>query len=240
MKSLEKHDKSHGAYRRNRREDPGAETFTVPRRQYSEANGNSDRAAIVSSASRSSTFLLIDVTPGIDPKSNRLEIRSTGPSHRAVLRLHQVSQGSPPLKVAPKSFGIERTCMSKETTGQGFFDRLSSNLSIGGMVDARPRHSRSAIHARQSLQVAMVSPAGSMPVAGAVSCTEHCTRQRSRAARVALDIATSRAGIINECGAHYASLAAGREYCWRTGQPKKVLLWNTSRRRRQCVRSASA
>jgi uncharacterized membrane protein len=113
--------------------------------------------------------------------------------------------------------------VEKETTGQGTFDRLSSNLSIGGMVALGVGILAAPVTRGQSLQVAMVVAGGLNAAAGAVSLHERLHNAEISGSGVALDIVNIASGLLNAGGA-IRSLATGPGILL-ANRATKFLLW---------------
>lgn len=224
MKSLEKRDKYMEHLDELGRKIQG-DKLPVRGVHVSEANGNATQLRLFIGKQDPSTFLLIDVTPGIDPKSNRLEYASsTGPDViEQFFRLNKYPKGRLCLNVAPNSFGIDTHMHEKETTGQGYFERLSSNLSIGGMVTLGLGILAAPITRGQSLQVALVLAGGLNAAAGAVSLYERLQNAEISSSGVALDVVNIASGLIN-AGVAIRSLAAGPGILL-ANRATKFLLW---------------
>jgi len=209
MKSLEKHDQY-----MEHLDDLGGkiqgEKLPVRAVHVSEASGNPTQLRLFIGKQDPSTFLLIDATPGIDPRSNRLEYTSSsGPGViEEFLSLGKYPKGRLRLNVPPNHFGIDFHMIEKETTGQGTFDRLSSNLSIGGMVALGVGILAAPVTRGQSLQVAMVVAGGLNAAAGAVSLYERLHNAEISGSGVALDIVNIASGLMNAGGA-IRGIAAG-------------------------------
>lgn len=209
MKSLEKHDD----YLERLDDLAGkiqGEKLPVRAVHVSEAGGNATQLRLFIGKKDPSTFLLVDATPGVDPRSNRLEYTSSsGPGViEEFLRLNKYPGGRLRLNVMPNRFGIDTHMYEKETTGQGQLDRLSSNLSIGGMVALGVGILAAPVTRGQSLQVAMVVAGGLNAAAGAVSLYERLHNAEVSSGGVALDIVNIASGLLNAGGA-IRSLAAG-------------------------------
>ena len=224
MKSLEKHDRY-----MEHLDDLGGkiqgEKLPVRAVHVSEASGNATQLRVFIGKKDPSTFLLIDATPGIDPKSNRLEYTSSsGPGVlEQFFNLSKYPKGRLRLNVPPNHFGIDVHMVEKETTGQGAFDRLSSNLSIGGMVALGVGILAAPITRGQSLQVAMVVAGGLNAAAGAVSLYERLHDAEISGSGVALDIVNIASGLINAGGA-IRGIAAGPGILL-ANRATKFLLW---------------
>jgi hypothetical protein len=224
MKSLEKHDD----YMERLDELAGklqGEKLPIRAVHVSEANGSPTQLRLFIGKKDASTFLLIDATPGVDPRSNRLEYTSTsGPGAiEEFFQLNKYPKGRLRLNVKPNNFGIDTHMYEKETTGQGQFDRLSSNLSVGGMVALGVGILAAPVTRGQSLQVAMVVAGGLNAAAGAVSLYERLHNAEVSAGGVALDVVTIASGLIN-AGGGVRSLASGPGILL-ANRATKFLLW---------------
>jgi uncharacterized protein DUF4157 len=224
MKSLEKHD-----HYMERLDELGGkiqgEKLPVRAVHVSEASGATTQLRLFLGKKDPTTFLLIDATPGVDPKSNRLEYTSgSGPGVvDEFFSLNKYPKGRLRLNVPPNHFGIDFHMYEKETTGRGTFDRLSSNLSIGGMVALGVGILAAPITRGQSLQVAMVVAGGLNAAAGAVSLYERLHNAEISGTGVALDIVNIASGLLNAGGA-VRSLAAGPGILL-ANRATKFLLW---------------
>jgi hypothetical protein len=226
MKSLEKHDQ----YMEHLDDLAGKiQGQKLPLRgvHVSEAHGNATqlRLFVGKKHGDTSTFMLIDATPGLDPKSNRLEYTSSsGPDVlEQFFSLNKYPKGRLRLNASPNSLGIDTHMYEKETSGQGTFDRLSSNLSVGGMVALGVGILAAPFTRGQSLQVAMVVAGGLNAAAGAVSLYERLHNAEVSGSGVALDIVTIASGLINVGGA-IRGLAAGPGVLL-ANRATKFLLW---------------
>jgi hypothetical protein len=224
MKSLEKHDD----YMERLDELAGkfeGERLAVRAVHISEANGNATQLRLFLGRKDPSTFLLVDATPGVDPKSNRLEYTSSsGPGVlEEFFRVNKYPKGRLRLNVKPNSFGIDTHMYEKETTGQGYFDRLSSNLSVGGMVALGVGILAAPVTRGQSLKVALVVAGGMNAAAGAASLYERLYNAEVSSSGVALDVVNIASGLIN-AGGGLRSLAGGPAVLL-ANRTTKFLLW---------------
>jgi len=173
------------------------------------------------------TFILIDVTPGLDSKANRLEYTgSTGDGAiRALIAENKYPKGRFRIEAAGNSLGIDVHLHEQETTGQNTFDRLSSNLSAGGMVALGLGILAAPITRGRSLQVGLVL-SGALTAAGAaVSLYERLQNAEVSKAGVALDIIAIASSLISGGGAVRA-LRAGPAVLI-ANRATKFLLWTS-------------
>jgi hypothetical protein len=226
MKSLEKHDQ-YMEHLDDLADKIQGEKLPLRGVHISEASGNATQLRLFVGRKRgdASTVLLIDATPGIDPKSNRLEYTSSsGPDVlNQFFSLNKYPKGRLRLNASPNSLGIDTHMYEKETSGQGTFDRLSSNLSAGGMVALGVGILAAPFTRGQSLQVAMVVAGGLNAAAGAVSLYERLHNAEISSSGVALDIVNIASGLLNAGGA-IRGLAAGPGVLL-ANRATKFLLW---------------
>lgn len=136
----------------------------------SQANANESRLRLFCGKKKGdpNTFILIDGTPGLDPKANRLEYTSS--SSRGVIDQfvadNKYPKGAMQFRVGANALGIPTGERTVETSGMGFFDRLSTGLSVGGMAVMGAGLLAAPFTRGQSIQVAVVL-AGGLTAAGA-------------------------------------------------------------------------
>ncbi|HWO25173.1 MAG TPA: hypothetical protein VNO30_40820 [Kofleriaceae bacterium] len=173
------------------------------------------------------TFILIDATPGLDPKSNRLEYTgSTGDGAiRAFIAENKYPKGRFRLEAAGNSLGIDVHMHEQETTGQNTFDRLSSNLSAGGMAALGLGILAAPITRGRSLQVGIVLSGALTATGAAVSLYERLQNAEVSKTGVALDIIAIASSLISGGGAVRA-LRAGPAVLV-ANRATKFLLWTS-------------
>ncbi|HWO26625.1 MAG TPA: hypothetical protein VNO30_48180 [Kofleriaceae bacterium] len=173
------------------------------------------------------TFILVDVTPGLEPKSNRLEYTgSTGDGAiHAFIAENKYPQGRLRLEAAGNSLGIDVHLHEQETTGQNTFDRLSSNLSTGGMVALGLGILAAPITRGRSLQVGLVLSGALTASGAAVSLYERLQNAEVSKAGVALDIIAIASSLISGGGAVRA-LRAGPAVLV-ANRATRFLLWTS-------------
>jgi hypothetical protein len=173
------------------------------------------------------TFILIDVTPGLDPKSNRLEYTgSTGDGAiRELIAENKYPKGRFRFEAAGNSLGIDAHLHEQETTGQNTFDRLSSNLSAGGMVALGLGILAAPITRGRSLQVGLVLSGALTAGGAAVSLYERLQNAEVSKTGVALDIIAIASSFISAGGAVRA-LRAGPAVLV-ANRATKFLLWTS-------------
>jgi hypothetical protein len=226
MKSLEKHDKF-----MERLDELGGkiegEKVPVKGVHVSTANANQTQLRLFIGKKKGdpTKFILIDVTPGLDPKANRLEYTSsTGAGViDEFLSENKYPKGMLKFNATSNNLGIDTRERGKETTGQGFFDRLSTNLSIGGMIALGVGILAAPFTRGQSLQVAMVVSGALTAAGGAVSLYERLQHAEVSGTGVALDVVMIASSIIN-AGAAMRSLKSGPAVLL-TNRTTKFLLW---------------
>jgi hypothetical protein len=170
-------------------------------------------------------FVLIDATPGVDPKANRLEYASaSGPGTLdEFFRLNRYPKGRLRLNAPPNQLGIDTHMIERETSGQGELDRTAARLGAGGMVALGIGILAAPITRGQSLQVMMVVAGGLNAAAGAVSLYERLHHAEVSGTGVALDVVAIASGLLNAGGA-VRSLAAGPGILL-ANRATKFLLW---------------
>ncbi len=193
----------------------------------SQANANETRLRLFVGKKKGDpgSFVLIDGTPGLDPKTNRLEYTSSsGPDVIGEFRLHnKYPKGQMQFRVGANAFGISTADRSMETSGMGAFDRLATGLSVGGMAVMGGGLLLAPFTRGQSMQVAVVL-AGSLTAAGAaVSLYERLEHAEISGTGVALDIATIASGLVSG-GTAIRALRSGPAVLLAT-RSTKFLLW---------------
>lgn len=172
-----------------------------------------------------STFILIDGTPGLDPKANRLEYTSsTGAGVIAqFVSENKYPKGQLQFRVGANDLGVPTGERTEETSGAGFFDRLSTGLSIGGMAVMAAGLLAAPFTRGQSLQVAVVLSGGLTAAGAAVSLYERLQHAEVSGAGVALDVVTVASGLIN-AGTAVRALRSGPAVLL-ANRTIKFLLW---------------
>src|SRR5262245_50359288 len=142
----------------------------------SQANANETRLRLFVGKNKgdASTFLLIDGTPGLDPKANRLEYE--GSSGQGVIdefvANNKYPKGQMQFRVGANALGVATAERTVETSGMGAFDRLSTGLSVGGMAVMGAGLLLAPFTRGQSIQVAVVLAGGLTAAGAAVSLYE--------------------------------------------------------------------
>ena len=167
----------------------------------SQANANETRLRLFvgKKAGDAGTFLLIDGTPGLDPKANRLEYTSS--SGQGVIddfvSNNKYPRGQIQFRVGANALGIPTGERTIETSGAGAFDRLSSGLSVGGMAVMGAGLLLAPITRGQSIQVAVVLAGGLTAAGAAVSLYERLQHAEVNGTGVALDVATIASSLLS-------------------------------------------
>jgi hypothetical protein len=151
-----------------------------------------------------STLLMIDATPGLNPKENRFEY--TASSGKGVidsfLSNNKYPEGKLMYRIGANSLGLPAGGPNiHDTSGQGYFDRLSSGLSVGGMVVLGLGALAAPFTEGQSLRVAMVISGGLTAAGAAVSIYERLQHAEVSGTGVALDVITIVSSLVNAGGA---------------------------------------
>ncbi|MDQ3367188.1 MAG: DUF4157 domain-containing protein [Myxococcota bacterium] len=226
IKALEKHDKYIERADELGKQIEGAKV-PVTGVHVSTANANETRLRLFmgKKAGDEKTFILIDLTPGLDPKANRLEYTSsTGKGAiDSFLSENKYPKGELQFRVGANSLGIPTDAHSRETTGMGFFDRLSTGLSVGGMAVLAGGLVLAPFTRGQSLQVAMVLSGALTAASGAVSLYERLQHAEVSNTGVALDVVMIASSLINAGGA-VKSLRSGPGVML-SNRATKFLLW---------------
>src|ERR1041384_4464557 len=167
----------------------------------SQANANETRLRLFCGKKKgdAGTFLLIDGTPGLDPKANRLEYTSS--SGQGVIEEfvanNKYPKGQMQFRVGANALGSPAGERTIETSGMGAFDRLSTGLSIGGMAVMGADLLLAPITRGQSIQVAVVLAGGLTAAGAAVSLYERLPHAEVSSTGVALDVAMIASSLIS-------------------------------------------
>ncbi len=193
----------------------------------SQANGNETRMRLFAGKKKgdANTFILIDCTPGLDPKANRLEYTSsTGAGVIKEFEDHnKYPKGEMQFRVAANALGIPTGDRVKETTGLGVFDRLSTGLSVGGMAVMGASILAAPFTRGQSLQVGVVLAGGLTAAGAAVSLYERLQHAEINKTGVAIDVITIASSLLSS-GTAVRSLKSGPAVLL-ASRTTKFLLW---------------
>lgn len=171
-------------------------------------------------------FVLIDVTPGVDPKANRLEYTAaTAPDViEQFLASNKYPKGRLRLNVGSNSLGIDTHLHERETSGQGTLDSVSSGLSIAGMAALGLGLLTAPLTRGQSLQLAMVVVGSLNAAASAVSLYERLQHAEVSGRGVVLDVVMIASSLLNAGGAVRARTAGPAVLL--ADRATKFLLWS--------------
>jgi Domain of unknown function (DUF4157) len=167
----------------------------------SQANANETRLRLFCGKQKGapSTFLLVDATPGLDPKAHRLEYTSS--SGQGVIDQfvaeNKYPKGQMQFRVGANALGIPTGERTIETSGMGAIDKLSTGLSVGGMAVMGAGILAAPFTRGQSLQVAVVLAGGLTAAGAAVSLYERLQHAEVSGAGVGLDVAMIASSLIS-------------------------------------------
>ena len=193
----------------------------------SQANANEIRLRLFVGKKKgdAGTFVLIDGTPGLDPKTNRLEY--TNSSGQGVIdefvSNNKYPKGQMQFRIGANALGIPTGERTVETSGMGAFDRLSTGLSAGGMAVMGAGLLLAPFTRGQSIQVAVVLAGGLTAAGAAVSLYERLQHAEVSDTGVALDVATIASSLIRG-GTAIRALKSGPAVLL-ASRATKFLLW---------------
>jgi hypothetical protein len=193
----------------------------------SQANANETRLRLFLGKKKgdAKTFVLIDGTPGLEPKANRLEYESSS-GQRVIDQFvseNKYPKGQLQFRVGANALGIPTGERTIETSGMGAFDRLSTGLSVGGMAVMGAGLLLAPFTRGQSIQVAVVLAGGLTAAGAAVSLYERLQHAEVSGTGVALDVAMIASSLISG-GTAIRALKSGPAVLL-ASRTTKFLLW---------------